>query len=480
MPHQGRKSNDRKSNDRKPNGQRSNGQVVTCNADALEQCVTRLCDASFFGDLRFAERCTWTPRTLSAASLFWIWSDESTLADRFSAARRITKSVWNDQDKLSSAYQPFMRMQRRWSALLIFALTLGYRRMMTRELDAPLRNRKWAEFAIDGSRFELPRTVSNERAFSPKPDNGKRKRRVCEGRFANEAAEKKSNSPQIWVTLLWHLNSGLPWAWRRGESGSSERRHLLEMIDELPSRSLLTADAGFVGYEVWKAILDAGHDLLVRVGGNTTLLQRLGYAKESGNTVYLWPDKAASAARPPLVLRLVLLKRRGKTVYFVTSISSRKLMSDQELLRIARRRWGVEVFYRSWKQTFDKRKLRSRNSSHALIELDWSLIGLWGICLFAQIENPEMPSRKLSVAKVLRAVRRPMRAPSLPPERGESLFELLSRARVDDYRRRKSKASRDYPLKKKPDKISPPILRIATARQRIQARGYMILLKSAA
>ncbi len=298
----------------------------------------------------------------------------------------------------------------------------------------------------------MARTISNELAFSAKSDNGKRKRRVLKGRLLNRSAEKKSKSPQIWATLMWHVNTGLPWDWRRGESGSSERQHLLEMIAELPPKSLLTADAGFAGYEVWKAILDGGHDLLIRVGGNTTLLKKLGYAKEDGNTVYLWPDRAAERSQPPLLLRLVVLKRGKKRIYFVTSILSRQVLSDQKLLGIAKLRWGVEVFFRSWKQTFDKRKLRSHKAEHALVELDWALIGLWGVCLLAQLKNRDLPPRKLSVAKVLRAVRRPMRSPASRPERGEDLFELLSRARIDDYRRRKPKASRDYPRKKQRDK----------------------------
>lgn len=373
-----------------------------------------------------------------------------------------------------------MRMQQRWSGELIRALTLSYRQTMLEKLGVPFRQRKWAVFAIDGSRFEVARTVSNEVAFSPKPDNGKRKRRVRRSQFVNHAAEKKSKSPQIWLTLLWHVNSGLPWAWRRGESGSSERHHLLEMLPELPPRSLLTADAGFAGYDVWKAILDGAHDLLIRVGGNTTLLRKLGYVKENGNTIYLWPEKAAEASQPPLVLRLIVLNKGKKRVYLVTSVLDRKIMSDQVLLGIAKRRWGIEVFYRSWKQTFDKRKLRSHKSVNALIELDWSLIGLWGICLLAQVKNHAIPPRKLSVAKVLRAVRRPMRNPTTRPERGESLFELLSAARIDDYRRRKPKASRDYPHKKKPDKIGAPIVKLATARQRKAARKVAQSLKSAA
>jgi len=53
--------------------------------------------------------------------------------------------------------------------------------------------------------------------------------------------------------------------------------------------------------------LDAGHQLLVRVGSNVKLLKKLGYARERNGLVYLWPDRAAKKRLPPLVLRLTRL-----------------------------------------------------------------------------------------------------------------------------------------------------------------------------
>src|SRR5712691_10497071 len=41
----------------------------------------------------------------------------------------------------------------------------------------------------------------------------------------------------------------------------------------------------------------------------------------------------------------------------------------------------IEVFFRTFKQTFGCRKLRSRSAVNARLELEWSLMGLWCICL---------------------------------------------------------------------------------------------------
>ena len=194
-------------------------------------------------------------------------------------------------------------------------------------------------FAGDGSRIELARTESLENSFSPQRKKNARKNKQqqrrqrklgrakrCAQRQARkkqsaEAVAKKGNSPQMWLTLLWHVGSGLPWAWRTGPSDSSERGHLQEMLAELPENSLITADAGFVGYDFWKAILDAGHHFTIRVGANARLLQELGYARQQAHTVYLWPDAAAKKNQPPLVLRLIVIHNDKHPVSLVTNLS---------------------------------------------------------------------------------------------------------------------------------------------------------------
>ena len=79
---------------------------------------------------------------------------------------------------------------------------------------------------------------------------------------------------------------------------------MLEILGILPENSMIVADAGFVGYDNWRAAKDAGHSFVVRVGANVKLLKKLGYARESGGRVYLWPDakrkkKTAADGAPP-------------------------------------------------------------------------------------------------------------------------------------------------------------------------------------
>jgi hypothetical protein len=328
--------------------------------------------------------------------------------------------------------------------------------------------------AGDGSRIELPRTESNKAAYSPKPKKrgsqkkrgGKRKggrgkagQRVRAKRQSAKSIAKKANSPQIWLTLFWHVGTGLPWAWRTGPSDSSERQQLQEMLGELPENTLIAADAGFVGYDFWRALIQAGHSFVIRAGANVRLLKKLGYAREYDHTVYLWPDAAAKKKMPPLVLRVVWVHDGKQPMCLVTNVLSKKRLSDQEIVAIYKARWGVEVFFRTFKQTFGRRKLLSHRAENAKLELDWSLVGLWAVCLLGQSEllKRGRDPCQLSPAGAIRAIQQTMcHYRNRPEDPEETLWAMLGNALRDDYQRTSSKAARDYPRQKKRERIGVP------------------------
>lgn len=428
-------------------------------APAIGAALEWLVSPRLFGRLSFRQGCSWTPQSLVHAALTWAWSEETALTDRYVTARQTIAQLADGQQE-SVSYQAFIKLLKRHSALLLAVLLGALRRRMREALADSYRVAGYLAFGVDGTRVDAPRTLANEQAFGAAHCRTRRRGR------RRRAARKKAAAPRLWLTTLWHLGSGLPWSWTQGASDSSERGHLLAMLAALPERSLLTADAGFVGYEFWHALEAAGHDFLIRVGANVTLLKQLGFFRECAGRVYLWPDKQARRGRPPLVLRLVVSHNGKHPVYLVTSVLAKTALSDQQLIELYRARWGVEVFYRSFKQTFGRRKLRCASPGNALVELDWSLAGLWAACLYAkvrQVQAGEDPA-KTSVAGVLRILRRALRDPQLPVAR------LLALALVDCYHR-ESKASRDYPRKKTDaPATSPPKILKALKSQTLLAR----------
>lgn len=423
--------------------------------------------------------CTWTAQTLMYAAILWAWSDEKTLGDRFAAARKIIMFWFPGQPQPAESYQAFVKLLRKWTDPLIERLKTVFRRRMKEMLTDVWLVAGFAVFACDGSRVDVPRTRWNEERYSSKSklsrEAQKRRREAKHRRTRRLARARKAKAPNIWLTVMWHVGSGLLWDWRAGPADSSERRHLEQMLAALPPGSLITADAGFVGYDLWKQIIAAGHHLLVRVGGNVKLLKKLGYVREKDGLVYLWPDGAAKKRLPPLVLRLAVVSGKRHPIYLVTSVRSSRRMSERQMAEVYRHRWGIEVFYRHCKQTFERRKLRSWNPDNAMIELQWSLAGVWAIGLHShcRLVRRGVPPEKISFAGVLRAYRRCMRAYKSQPDCGERLNEMLDRAIIDSYER-KNKTSRDYPRKKEEKAAGPPIILKATRMQIRMAKEVKI------
>ena len=427
-------------------------------------------DADFTA-VRFRGTCTWSPRGLCCAALLWAWSDEATLIDRFAAARKVAALALGLDAATAATYQAFLKLLRAWTAMLVTALILALRRRMRADLAARFTVAGLAAFGVDGSRLQLPRTASNEGRFSAPPKRRSKSKSKSRDHAAEAARRKKADTPQMWLTTAFHLGTGLPWDWRTGPTDSSERDHLRQMLPGLPAGAVVVADAGFVGYETWEAVLAGGRHLLVRVGANVRLLHGLGYARERGGLVYLWPDREAARGRPPLVLRLVVARGPRHPVYLVTSALDEATLSDRQVVELYRLRWGVELFYRHFKQTFGRRKLRSHRGENAAVEATWSLVGLWALGLHGQVElaYDAIPASAVSVAGLLRAYRAAIREYRATPGPGESLWERLGAAVIDGYTR-SSKASRDYPRKKREPAIGAPEIRAATALEIERAR----------
>jgi hypothetical protein len=416
-------------------------------APAIGVALNWLVAPQSFGRLSFRKGCSWTPASLVQAALLWAWGEETALTDRFFSARQTIARLADGQHE-SVSYQAFVKLLRRHSARLLLALVEALQRRMREALADSYRVAGYLAFGVDGTRIEAPRTVANEQAFGAARCRTRRR-----GRH-RRSAQKKAAAPRVWLTTLWHVGAGLPWSWTSGPSDASERAHALSMLARLPERSLLTADAGFVGYEFWQAILGAGHDFLIRAGANVRLLKHLGFFRECAGRVYLWPDAQARQRQSPIVLRLVVAHNGKHPVYLVTSVLTKTALSDRQLIELYRARWGVEVFYRSFKRTFGRHKLRSAAPENALVELDWSLAALWAACLYAKHEQLARGEGldRTSVAGVLRILRRAIREPGL------AIAPLLAAALIDPYHR-EHKASRAYPRKKTDfPGVDPPII----------------------
>ena len=371
------------------------------------------------------------------------WSDRSTLKDRFEEAREVLVGMFSHRRRPGRTSQGFFEA---WSARgeSLLSRFAPHLRRSVESIATALdgwRRGGFVAFAVDGTRVECPRTIANQDQLK------------CAGR--------EKTGPQLQLTALRHLGTGLVWDWRIGPGVEPERGHLREMLSALPAGALLVADAGFTGYDLFRAVLEGGRHLLIRVGSNVRLLEGLEPDESDPEIVHLWPTRKQEGNHPPIRLRLLRILDGDKTMCLVTDLPAERLSLEQAGA-LYRQRWGMEVGFRTLKQTMGHRRMLSRNPDRARRELHGAMVGLTLIERMG-VEAQGRPDR-VSPAKVQRLVRTAMNRPGNPRSR-HWLRNALAHATLDSYVRRRPKASRDYPRKKKQRPPGHPILRPASPEE---------------
>ena len=458
------------------------------NGHDLRRALDWILINNIFADVRLHGNVKWKPVALVCLAIFWVWSSQPGLVEAAKDAIATVAKLFGSDAVAVASYQALTAALVRYTPQLLPALWARLQSLMQQSGQAGWRVGKWLPLAVDGSRVSVPRTQQNEERFNkPRKRRGKKKSRTKKrGRHAQRRRQKQSTKshydpqavgPQMWLTLLWHIGLRLPWCWKLGPSYSSERAHLETLLDEqrFPENTLFCADAGFVGYDFWRTILDHGHSFLIRVGSNVRLLKHLGVVRQKGDIVYCWPDEAMRKKRPPLVLRLLKFHDARGEVYLVTDILDDKELTTKQASLIYRRRWGIELQFRSLKQTYGRAKLRARTPEIAEIELHWSLLGLTMLQLLAMKEQTRAgePADKTSIAAVLRIIRSMIADPSETRPPSASLPSRLRNATTDSYKRSSKKQSRNYPRRKEEPCTGAPIILTATEEQRKRSREIL-------
>jgi hypothetical protein len=372
------------------------------------------------------------------------WEEAAQLDQGFDHVREYLEGMY-PRWKLGTSYSGWVKALLAWSPQLLPAVQQRLRSEVQRIAGPHWKYRDWVLLAADGSRLECPRSEANEKELG------------CAG--------KERTTPQLMLTTLYHLTTGLPWAYAVGPGTESERRQLEALLPHLPPDTLLLTDAGFASYELCASLLEARRHFLLRVGSNVRLLTELGWNVEiQGQTVYLWPQDRQKQGQPPLVLRLIVLPADQESIYLITDLPADTL-SDEEAGTVYRMRWGVEVLYRSYKRTMDHHKMRSRTPATCREELQWTLIAYWLMALMTV--EPVVAAGKLptdwSPAQSRNTLRKALRGVLAGKRAEEPLRAQLARAVKDQYVRHRPKKARNWPHKKREKPPGPPKIRPATA-----------------
>jgi hypothetical protein len=383
----------------------------------------------------------WTTLLLVLCAILTSWSGAGTLAERFENARGCLLRWYPGRRRPGGSYQGFIAALRSRSGWLARQVGRCYRGQV-RELAESRGNwlvGGWAAFGVDSTKHDAPMTLVNETALG--------------------CASKAKSWPQMVLTTLFHLGSGLPWSFVRAGARASERRHLLALLCTLPKQALILADAGFTGYAFWRKIIDSERSFLIRVGSNVRLIRDLGLAVRTdaaAGLAWVWPAGEQKRRAKPLLLRLIpLTDHRNRTMYLLTNVLEHQRLDDHLAARLYPMRWGVEVMYRALKHTLARRKLLSDSPRNVRVELTWAMIGLWTLLLI-KAKRAKFNTDQ-GTAATLRVIRKAMTA-----AQSFDFQKAVTRLKPDVYERRGSKKARHWPHRKRPKPPGVPKARSAT------------------
>ena len=314
--------------------------------------VHRFLPECIFANLSKHGNTDWSLCVLPFVALFWGLSGESTLGDRFVVATDVA-AYWFPGKFLATTYRGFIRALVTHNATLVGVISARLRMQMLKLDEQCETIVGLTPFVVDGSKVAAPWTKANEQKLGKK--GRKPKGEKCH-------RQETDMRPQLTLTLLWHMGLGLPWAWKHGGLCNGERTQFRDLLSQLPQAALVIADAGFVGYLLWKTIMDGGRHFLIRVGANVELLQELVpdcELEQDGAIVWLWPEGKRKSGHPPLKLRLIKVPKGKQTWYLVTSLLDPEQLTEAQACKLYSRRWGVECCFRTLKQTFEGGKVHS-------------------------------------------------------------------------------------------------------------------------
>jgi hypothetical protein len=361
------------------------------------------------------------------------WDAAPSLRDRFENAHALAGV------RRGKTYQGFIKALLRRGVVLVLAVRRRLCAVMQERVTGLWTIHGWVVFAVDGSRFDAPRTKANEQGLG--------------------IAGGKGTGPQMLVTILMHLGSCTLWNWRIGTVKDHERRHCSRLVGSTPVGCLLVADAGFVGFDCLRGIIAGGRHVLVRLAGNTRLISGLTGRQD---VAALWP-KTRQRSAAPLLLRVIRIPDgAGGLVLLGTDVLDQKKLSDKHAAEFYRMRWGVEVCYRSLKQTLERRRMRSGAPRRARLELHWTLLGYMALSVLTlSAMGRRRHRRRWSVAEAIRLIRHA--AAARTADRSRCHLRALRNAITPlPTRRARDKSARDWPHKKTCRPPGPPHIRAAT------------------
>ena len=399
----------------------------------------------------------WSTQRLIMVLLAMNWCCGDSLPERFETARAFYVACHRRRKQPGKTFAGFQQALEKLPMSILRALAAGVRQQISKLFD--LFAHGFIPLGADGSRLLCPRSAELESRL------GK--------------SNKDDTPPMLWLTALVHLSTGMLWSWRLGKGNASEQHHLIHLLKTLPRLALLVCDAGYLGYDLLRAIQHAQASYLIRMSSRAHLYTtgKVKLKRFREQIVYYWPGWAQRKGLPPIEVRLIRIRGKKVDVWLLTNVLDPQRLSHVTAAKFFRWRWRNEGLFRTYKRTIGKVKLMSRTIATVHREAEASLLAVQLLLAqgaWALTHDRDTVGVLASPRQILLEIRREITihiALYLGPRQNESYLQRLRRARCEQRQRRSSKVRRTWPGRKdhKPPK-PPKIHKLKRAQKALMAK----------
>ena len=401
----------------------------------------------------------WDIHALAYILLLMTWCCGESLPEQFETARGFYVVCCAKRKRPGKTFSGFERAVSRLPMPVLRALAAAIRERIVAVFGERLFYRGFIPLGCDGTRQEVPRTEELEKGL---------------GTFGKPGA-----APMIWNTSIVHLTLGIPFCWRLGLGGkASERGHLLKMLSLLPKMALIVADAGYVGYDLIRQLIEKKVFFLIRMSSNATFYTADMKPLEpfEDGLVYYWPKSMQTAKKPPIFARLIRIRSRdAKDVWLLTNVHDSAKLPVALAALFYRWRWENEGFFRTYKRTLKKIKLMSRSVRMVHREAEASMIATQLLLCQGALAMPAPKTQTdeapilCSPRGVLLEIRREIRELTFH----DDFTQRLTKAQRERRPRKTAKQKREWPRRKTHKPPNPPNLLRLTDELKSQIEKYI-------
>jgi len=420
---------------------------------SFHDCLSQFLTPQVWKQAHQAWAPQYSPPRWALQPVIWVllgmaWCCGDSQDERFATARAVYVAAHQRARRPGSTLAGFLRALAKLPMPALRTLARGVRQRLDAEFVEALRINGWVPVACDGSRVECPRSAELQRHLGE--------------------AGKTDSAPMVYLTALVLLPLGMLWSWRLGKGTASEHEHLRRLLPTLPQRALIVADACYLGYDLFRAILQAQASFLVRLSSRAHLYteEDVPLTKYHQGVVYYWPNDIRDANQVPIVGRLLRVGGGKTDVWLFTNLLDREQLSHATAAQVYRWRWKNEGLFRDYKRLLKKVKLQSRTVALVHREAEGSLLALQVLLAGAAAAVQRGHSTVLimsSPRQMLLRLRGGMAAlvRSLGPRQFRHYQQMLQEVRSQERPHRISaKVRQPWPRRKPHKPPKPPKLRV--------------------